>query len=173
MKAPRSRVSDAKIGKSPRLSLLSSPSASIAGKVIGILCADGVDSDGLDVVTNALKKERATVVVIGPHGGTLKGSGAAVEVTKSALTTQSVEYDAIVVAGGASAALLGSDPYTAVNLGEAFRHYKTIAAWGEGRDVLAACDVVTGSGVVTSASATRVFTKALITAIAKHRHWDR
>jgi catalase len=173
IKAPRSRVADAKIAKSPRLSLLSSPSDSIAGKTIGILCGDGVDSDGLDVVTAALERERAVVVIIGPRGGTLKGSSGAVEVTKSALTTQSVEYDALVVAGGASAGAIAADPYAAVNLGEAFRHYKTLGAWGEGRDVLRACGLDAQNGVVTGATATRAFTKALVKAIAQHRHWDR
>jgi catalase len=113
-------------------------------------------------------------VVIGPRGGALKGTTGPVEVDKSELTTQSVEYDALVVAGGPGALTVGSDPYTAVNLGEAFRHYKTIAAWGEGRDVLDACAIsATTSGVVTSAKASRAFAAELITAIAAHRHWDR
>ena len=59
-----------------------------------------------------------------------------VAVDRSALTTQSVEYDALVVAGGTSADAVAKDPYAAENLGEAFRHHKTIAAWGEGTAVL-------------------------------------
>ena len=39
-----------------------------------------------------------------------------------------------MVAGGPGAAEVGADPYTALNLGEAYRHYKPIAAWGEGRE---------------------------------------
>jgi catalase len=90
------------------------------------------------------------------------------------MTTQSVEYDALVVAGGPGAADLGTDPYTALNLGEAFRHYKPIAAWGEGRDVLTACAIASDAeGVVTGASANRAFAKELIEAIAWHRHWGR
>jgi catalase len=174
LRAPRARQNVEKVGKSATLSLLSSPSDSIAGKVIGILCADNVDSAGLALVEKALEAERATVVVIGPRGGALKGTTGPVEVDKSELTTQSVEYDALVVAGGPGALTVGSDPYTAVNLGEAFRHYKTIAAWGEGRDVLDACAIsATTSGVVTSAKASRAFAAELITAIAAHRHWDR
>jgi catalase len=174
IKAPRARQSATKIGKSPKLSLLSSPSDSIAGKVIGVLCADNVDSAGLSLVEKALEAELATVVVIGPRGGALKGTGGPVEVDKSELTTQSVEYDALVVAGGPGAQTLESDAYIAVNLGEAFRHYKTIAAWGEGQDVLEACNIPTESnGIVTSAKGTRAFATELITAIAAHRHWDR
>jgi catalase len=174
LKAPRARTIDSKIGKSAKLSLLSSPSDSIAGRVVGILCADNSDSAGVSLLKKALEAEMAKVVVIGPRGGSLEGTTGAIEVDKSALTTQSVEYDAVVVAGGSGASTLLSDPYVAVNLGEAFRHYKTIAAWGEGRDVLAACDISDStSGVVTSAKATGTFATQLVTAIAAHRHWNR
>jgi catalase len=174
VKAPRARQSAAKIATSATLSLLSSPSDSIAGKVIGILCADDVDSTGIALVKKALEAEKATVVVIGPHGGEIRGTTRPIVVDKSALTTQSVEYDALVVPGGAGASVVGSDPYTAVNLGEAFRHYKTIAAWGEGRAVLASCGIDQGTdGIVTSAKATSAFAAQLIKAIAAHRHWDR
>jgi len=174
LKAPRARASEGKSATSAKLSLLSSPSDSIAGRVIGILCADGVDSAGVTLVKKALQAERATVVVIGPRGGELKGSKASIAVDKSALTTQSVEYDALIVAGGPGAEVVGSNPYTAVNLGEAFRHYKTIAAWGEGRAVLESCDIDEASeGVITSPRATGNFATQVITAIAAHRHWNR
>ena len=62
------------------------------------------------------------VVVIAPHGGTITGDEGPVPVTKSALTTQSVEYDALVVAGGDGAGTLAQDPYVALNLTEAYRH---------------------------------------------------
>ena len=90
------------------------------------------------------------------------------------LTTQSVEYDALVVAGGASAEVLAQDPYMAVNLGEAYRHYKTIAAWGEGTEVLDDVGLPADApGVVTSSKPSRVFIQNLIEAIGWHRHWER
>ena len=62
----------------------------------------------------------------------------------------------------------------ALYLGEAFRHYKPIAAWGEGRTILEACDIPTMLGVVTSASAqTARLAKDVIDAISWHRHWTR
>jgi catalase len=114
-------------------------------------------------------------VVIAAHGGAIEGDdGSSLEVTKSALTTQSVEYDAVVVAGGSSALELAGDPYLAVNLGEAFRHYKTVGAWGDGIDVLAACSIPSdASGVVTAPKGGRSFVNELIEAIGWHRHWDR
>jgi catalase len=174
LKAPRARASGGKRATSATLSLLSSPSDSIAGRVIGIMCADDVDSTGVTLVKKALEAERATVVVIGPRGGELRGTKGSLAVDKSALTTQSVEYDALIFPGGPGAEVVGSDPYTAVNLGEAFRHYKTIAAWGEGRAVLESCGIDEGAeGVVTSPRATRDFATNVISAIAAHRHWNR
>jgi catalase len=93
-------------------------------------------------------------------------------VDRTAFSTQSVEYDALVVAGGSSAATLGADPYTALNLGEAYRHHKPLGAWGEGAAVLEACGC-DGVGVVVAEAADADFASALIEAIGQHRHWER
>ena len=93
---------------------------------------------------------------------------------RTSLTTQSVEYDALVVAGGEGAEVVGRDPYTAVNLGEAFRHCKTIGAWGDGRAVLERCGIAAEApGVVVSGVANASFADELVEAIGWHRHWDR
>jgi catalase len=171
--APKGRPEKGVAG-SPALSLIPSDPAPVAGRVVGILTADGVDITGVDTLARAIASAGAVPVVIAPHGGTISGSGGSLDVDKSAMTTQSVEYDALVVAGGAGAAELMSDPYTALNLGEAFRHYKPIAAWGEGQDVLDACGIpVDAPGVVTHASANRAFAKRFLEAVSLHRHWDR
>ena len=68
----------------------------------------------------------------------------------------------------------GSGRLLAVNLGEAYRHHKTIAAWGAGQDVLAACSIsADGPGVITTDVPKRAYAAALIEAIGWHRHWDR
>jgi len=95
-------------------------------------------------------------------------------VDRTGLTTQSVEYDALVVAGGSSAEAVGADPYTAVNLGEAFRHHKVLAAWGEGIAVLEASAIGADTpGVVTGDAADAGFGRRLVEAMGWHRHWDR
>ncbi len=171
--APKGKPARGVVG-SPALSLMPSAPAPVAGRVVGILASDGLDAAGLLSLVKAISAAGAVAQVIGPHGGSLSGKSGTVAVDKSAMTTQSVEYDALVVAGGPGAAEVGTDPYTALNLGEAFRHYKPIAAWGEGRDVLAACSIPSdAAGVVTADRATRSFAKDLITAIGWHRHWDR
>jgi catalase len=159
---------------SPSLSLLPVAPASVAGRVIGILAGDGVDSAGVESVSRALDKAGALVMIVAAHAGEIEGDSGALAVNKTFLTTQSVEYDALIVAGGASAEALAVDPYIALNLGEAFRHHKTIAAWGEGTAVLEACGIDEDSpGVVTSVKASRAFSAAVIEAIGWHRHWDR
>jgi catalase len=85
-----------------------------------------------------------------------------------------VEYDALIVAGGASANALAVDPYIGVNLGEAFRHHKPIAAWGEGTAVLEASGIAQdAAGVVVATKPSRTFSTELIEAIGWHRHWAR
>jgi hypothetical protein len=133
------------INPSPALSLLPSEPGPISGRVIGVLAADGVDSAGLTAIRKPLEAAGAAVVIIAPHGGTISGDDGPIEVTKSVLTTQSVEYDALIVAGGSGTEVLAQDPYTAVNLGEAYRHHKTIAAWGIGQNILRACAIAPGS----------------------------
>jgi catalase len=162
------------IDGSPALSLEPTAPASIAGRVVGILAGDGVDSGGVTTLSRALEKEGALVVVIASHGGEIEGDPGTLAVDKTFLTTQSVEYDALVIAGGESAKALAVDPYVAVNLGEAFRHDKTIAAWGEGLAVLEACGIAEDApGIVTAAKPGRSYAEALIGAIGWHRHWTR
>lgn len=85
-----------------------------------------------------------------------------------------MEYDALVVAGGASAEAVAGDPYTAVNLGEANRHHKTLAGWGEGRAVLERAGIdIAGPGVVVSDTSDAAFAEELAEAMGWHRHWDR
>jgi catalase len=163
------------IEPSPALSLVPDGPASIEGRLVGLLAGDGVDASGVISVSRALERAGASVVVIADHGGSVEAEdGPDLEVTKSSLTTQSVEYDALVVAGGRCARQLARDPYVAVNLGEAFRHGKTIAAWGLGVDVVTACAIgADDPGVVTAPTPSRAFAKQLVEAISWHRHWDR
>jgi len=162
------------IAVSPSLSLMPSAPSPVTGRVVGVMATDGVDDAGLRSVSRALTAAGALVIVIAPHGGAISGTTGSVNVDKSAMTTQSVEYDALVVAGGSGTVALGNDPYTALNLDEAFRHYKPIGAWGEGRDILEASGIqLDAAGVVCSHNASRVFAQSLLEALGWHRHWGR
>jgi catalase len=159
-------------GSSPALSMMPEMPGPIDTRIVGVLVADGVDATGVEALRTALGAAGASMYVIGPKAGTVKAKRGTVAVDRTALTTRSVEYDALVVAGGASAADLAADPMVAVNLGEAFRHHKPMAAWGEGQTVLDACGI-SGPGVVTGEKADKAFTRSLLEAVGWHRHWDR
>ena len=160
-------------GSSPALSQVPLEPGPITGRVVGVLVGDGVDDAGVEALRDALGAEGATLYVIAPTGGAVAGLGGPLPVDRTVLTTQSVEYDGLVVAGGQSAAVLASDAYTAVNLGEAFRHHKVVAAWGEGLEVLEACGIADEPGVVAGDAADAGFAAQLVEALGWHRHWER
>ncbi len=160
-------------GSSAALSMLPVAPGPITGRTVGVLAGDGVDTAGVETLRTILGAAGATLYVIAPRAGTVDGDGGPLPVDRTVLTTQSVEYDALVVAGGASAAVVGAEPYTAVNLGEAFRHHKTIAAWGEGALVLERCGTTAGPGVVVADRAGADFADQVVEAMGWHRHWDR
>jgi catalase len=159
-------------GASAALSMLPDAPGPVGGRTVGVLVGPGVDGRGAESLRTALEAAGLSMYVIAPKGGKVEAKRGTLDVDRSVLTTDSVEYDALVVAGGDSAAELTADPWTAVNLGGAFRHHKTIGAWGEGSGVLDTLGL-TGPGIVTAASASKTFAKDLITAIGWHRHWDR
>jgi catalase len=109
--------------------------------------------------------------VIAPVGGVL-GSGARQEtVDRTLLTTRSVEFDALVVAGGTTPT---GDIKLTVLLQEAFRHCKALGAWGDGTVILEAAGITAGApGVVTGDAAGKSFTDQLAAAVGMHRAWDR
>jgi catalase len=172
-KAPRGRPVPEPI-VSEALSLVPIESGPVIGRNVGVYAADGVDGVALKALTKALQSAGVVTTIIAPHGGTISSDGGSVVVNKSALVTQSVEYDALVVAGGDGADTYVDDPYCAMNLAEAYRHYKPIAAWGAGRSVLDAFGISADlPGVVTAASTSRTFVSSLIEAIGWHRYWER
>jgi catalase len=109
-------------------------------------------------------------------------------VQRTFLTARSVEFDAVLLAGGpppapdalpsrdakaGQASPTGLDPRVTLLVDEAFRHAKVIGAWGAGVQGLthagyAADDV----GVVTGEDASEVFAQVL-ELLGAHRVWDR
>jgi catalase len=142
---------------------------------VAVLAGDGVDGAGIAALAAGVAAARARTQVVAPHGGVLDGAdGTPVPVTKAFITSESVEVDVVVVAGGASAASLAADPAVAMYVQEAYRHHKPIAAWGEGVEVLERAGIpVDGVGVVTADAVDAAFLEELIASAGRHRHWDR
>ncbi|MDY7231667.1 catalase [Hyalangium rubrum] len=162
----------------PSLSIENTKKDSIKTRRIAALIADGVDAAELIDVRAALEREGAKVKIVAKHLGTVKGEGGhAVEVDKNSITTASVEYDAVLIPGGAaSVEALKKDGEALHFLQEAYRHCKPVGATKEGVELLRACGIdPKAPGVVTHAKGGDVatFVTGFTAAIAKHRHWDR
>jgi catalase len=176
--APKSAVSPKEpVTTSPALSIENTKKDSIKTRRIAVLVADGVEGAEVIRMQKALEAAGAKVKVIASRLGKVKGAdGLSVEVDKSAITTASVEYDAVFISGGtASVETLKKDGDALHFIQEAYRHFKPVCAFKEGIELLKACGIdPTAPGVVTSTGADGDKAAALfIAAIARHRHWAR
>ena len=156
---------------SAALSQLVTTPGPIAGRVFGVLAGPAADLAGVASLRKALAPEGAVLRVIAPVGGVL-GSGRDAEIVeRTLLTTRSIEYDAVVVAAGATDL---QDVKLTVLLQEAFRHCKTLGAWGDGKSVLQAAGIDTAApGVLWSEHADATFADKLVASVGKHRVWER
>jgi catalase len=166
----------------PAGGLLSSPTLSMVtenvypadGRVIQVLAADGADLAGIRACRDLAMGAGAAAHVIAPHKGAITGSGKRADeltVDRSFHTASSAEGDAIVIAHGTAAII---DPAVITFVQSAYRHCKTVAAWGDGVEVLAAAGIpVDAPGVIVADKATKTFGKELLAGLSAHRHWDR
>ena len=165
----------------------------VDGRVVGILADDDSDLKQVTAAVEAVEAAGMRALVIGPHGGALGGppeAKGAVPVHRTLLTTRSIEYDAVIVAGlmspgddahpahdakaGDPAALAANriDARAALMLGELYRHAKAIGALPAAEPVLAAAGVGAQTpGVVVGEPASVVQT--LVSLLGTHRVWER
>jgi catalase len=156
---------------SPALSQLIATPGPIAGRTIGVIADNGSDFAGIRKLTDAAARAGAKVLVIAAVGGVLKRGRTSVTVDRTLLTTRSVEFDAVLIAGGTTPS---SDIKLVLLLQEAYRHCKTLGAWGEASGNLEDVGIaINEPGVVVGDAVDRSFTSNLIAAIGLHRAWDR
>jgi len=141
----------------------------VAGRVIGILADESSDLAAVTLLAQGVTVEGMTALVIGPHGGRLgMGTPDEVPVQRTLLTTRSVEFDAVLVAGSPA-----PDPRISLLLGEAFRHCKALGGFGGAEAVFAASGIPDGStGVVLGSDPIEVLAQ-VIGLLGEHRVWDR
>jgi catalase len=144
---------------------------SITGRVIGVVAGPGADLAGIGKLRKAVQDEGAVLRVIAPVGGVLT-KGRAKEIIERALpSTRSVEYDAVLVAGGIGD-LKGVK--LTVLLQEVFRHCKVIGTWGDGRQVLKGAGIdPSAPGVLHNDTLTKQYTSEVLEAVGLHRVWER
>ncbi len=159
------------VGSSPALSIAPLESGPIEGRVVGVLVTAGFDSAGVTALRRALERAGAVLHVIAPHGGAVKGAGrTTMTADATVFNADSVVYDALVVTGGTGPL----DPKSATMVQEAYRHHKTLAAWGSGVEALLDAGVgEEAAGVITGPKVAKPFNDALIEALGWHRHWER
>src|SRR6185437_3566169 len=132
LSAPKGKPAE-NVTVSPALVQILAEPGRIDGRKIGIIADAGSDLAGVSKLVKAAAALGVTALVIAPVGGVLKAGCRTVTVDRTLATARSIEFDALVVAGGTTPT---GDIKLVVLLQEAFRHCKAIAAWGDGGAVL-------------------------------------
>ncbi|MGO4370438.1 catalase [Paenibacillus sp. MCAF20] len=169
---------------SPALSMMTK-AKSAATRKVAVMLGTGYHTAEVQALLKALTAAKVTADIVSKTLAPVSGNdGTLIEPQQSLLTAASVLYDAVYVAGGAQGVdELLSDVASAGFVREAFQHYKTIAAVGEGVRLLiasgaaheAGSNVAKPAGVLLTGdeSADAAFFTSFIDGIAQHRHWDR
>lgn len=168
--APKGRPAE-DIPLSPALAQVIVEPGPIVGRKIGILADASSDLAGVAKLVKAAAAAGATALVIAPTGGVLKAGRRQVTVDRTLATVRSIEVDALVVAAGTEPL---RESRLVVLLQEVFRHFKVLAAWGDGDAVLKAAKLpLKGPGVELAADVDKDFISRLTAALGLHRAWDR
>ncbi|WP_328469729.1 catalase [Actinoplanes sp. NBC_00393] len=161
----------AEVVPSPALSQVTDKVWPIAGRVVGVIAGPGADLSGIAELRDALKPLGVVLRVVAPIGGQLTDGKAVEIVERTFQTARSVEFDAVVVAGGAGKLF---DFQLVVLLQEAFRHAKALGAWGDGADLLRTAGIDPAApGVLHAEEAGKGYGELLAAALGKHRAWER
>ncbi|AUI60241.1 catalase [Amycolatopsis sp. BJA-103] len=156
---------------SAALSQIPSGPGPVAGRIIGVVAAHGADLGGIGKLRRTVEAQGAVLRVLAPAGGTLKRGRGQQAVERTFLTARSIEFDAVVVAGGTAGL---HDIKLTVLLQETFRHCKAIGAWGDGRQVLLDAGIdVDAPGIVLADEVAKPFSSELLATVGLHRVWER
>ncbi|KFU76919.1 catalase [Amycolatopsis lurida] len=143
----------------------------IAGRIIGVVATSGADLGGIGKLRRTVEAQGAILRVLAPVGGTVKRGRGQQPVARTFLTARSIEFDAVVVAGGTAGL---HDIKLTILLQEMFRHCKVIGAWGDGRQVLTDAGIdVDAPGIVLADEVAKPFSAELVSSVGLHRVWER
>ncbi|MDO9106985.1 MAG: catalase [Methylovulum sp.] len=167
--APVAAMAVQTLDLSPALELIGKMKDTLEGRVIGILVADGSDSDSIDAVKNAAISAGAKVKIVATKIGKSKlADGWLLPVDGQLAGTPSVLFDAIAIILSEEAAVLLGDEAAAVDfVRDAFNHLKAIGVDAGGLALLKTANIEQDNGVVNIDCV-----DSFITA-AKTRHWKR
>lgn len=146
---------------------------------VALLAANGFDGKEVAEIFETLKASGIQPEVISKNLGMIESDdGQQLKVDKTLLTSDSVFYDAVYVAGGpASIGMLKNQKEALQFIDDAFSHYKAIALGTGAEELFVAVGLNKGEetqpGVVLSKEDLKTFGVDFVNAIAQHRHWNR
>ena len=178
---------------SPALSMVQNPNfqkRTIKTRKIAFILADGFEDAGFFEMKQSLMTAGARVCTVAPRLGTLMSAGGQIaNADFSFLTGASVLFDAVYIPGGENSVnALKALPEVFEFVTEAYKHCKTIAANGEGGEILRLAGLTVGGSsdgsngedqmsepgvLVGSNGDVKGLAAEFIQAIAQHRHWER
>ena len=139
------RVPRPEVKRSPTLSLRARPGdAGIRTRRVAILVADGAEAEPITRLQQALLEAGAVPRLVGPRLGSYRAAeGETLEADATLENSPMVLFDALALPSGKAAVetLAGVGP-TAEFVQMAYRHGKSILAFGESRDLLEAAGVM-------------------------------
>ncbi len=154
---------------SPALQIIGKMKATLAGRAIGILIADGSDGAAIRKIKEAATDAGASVKVIAPKvGGAKLADGAMLPADGQLAGTPSVLFDAVaVILSDEGAKALSMEGAAIDFVRDAFGHLKAIAIDEGGEALLKAANVGQDAGIVDAND------RNAFIAAAKTRQWDR
>lgn len=167
--APKAAAPVQELKPSPALQIIGKMKATLEGRAIGILIADGSDGATIDKIKKASIDAGAAVKIIALRiGGAKLSDGSMLAADGQLAGTPSVLFDAVaVILSDTGAQALAMEGAAIDFVRDAFGHLKAIAADHGGQALLKATDIGQDAGV-GDASDVDAFIAAAMT-----RQWDR
>jgi catalase len=167
--APKAASPVQEMKPSPALQIIGKMKATLQGRAIGILIADGSDGAVINKIKQAATDAGAAVKIIAPKvGGAKLADGSLLAADGQLAGTPSVLFDAVaVLLSDESAKMLSAESAAIDFVRDAFGHLKAIAVDEGGLALLKMAKLAPDAGVVNAHDQV-----AFITA-AKTRQWDR
>jgi len=148
-----------------------------------MLVADRFDGAGVAAMMKALEAKGAKGMLVAPQLGDITADNGDVLAPEfSILTTASVLFDAVYVAGGEHATEWALEADAIDFVREAYKHCKAVAATGKGAELFKAAHIPSGgpddsdpadAATIVAKEASKPVIKRFITAMAQHRLWSR
>src|SRR5580704_14792130 len=171
------------IAVSNALSLQALPGdGGIASRKIAILLADGVESEPIAELIDALDKAGAVTRLLSTRLGSVSSEeGEPFEIDATLENSPAVLFDAMVLPGGAEAVeTLCLDGHVFEFVKDQYRHCKTILALGDSAKILDRVGIpktlpsgAPDPGLLTGRGGSGANARDFIAAIARHRHTER